>query len=194
LPRTSTSRNDKGFLRLLTAVDPHAPPGLQFRGQLLTPGASFDPASLPRPAVLLECAGSVRVEEGSGRYCFRHMWLLWRWNAERGEWIEVVRETSDSAEWTLNFVPIAVRLLRAEGDDLRRADLGRAETERIAELIGEALGQLSRELACFVLAGLDAFIGSEIVRRSKPLTIARPYGRLGRHEDAPPGKLRPGGW
>ena len=43
LPRTSTNRRDRGFLRLLSDVDAQAPLGLQFRGQRLTPGAQFDP-------------------------------------------------------------------------------------------------------------------------------------------------------
>jgi hypothetical protein len=175
LPRTSVSRTDHGFLRLLTDVDVLAPPGLQFKGRLLTPGAKFDPASLPRPAVVLECAGSVRISEGQSRYCFRHLWLLWRYDFERLEWVEVVREISDSAEWTLHFAPIAQRLLNSDQHELLQRQTARAEIERLADFLTAALDELNRELCCFVVAGLDIYVAQQVVNRSGPYGLQRNF-------------------
>jgi hypothetical protein len=173
--RTSLSRADRGFLRLLTDVDVLAPPGLQFKGRVLMPGAEFDPASLPRPAVMIECAGSVRISEGRSRYCFRHLWLLWRYDFDLHEWVEVVRETSDSAEWTVHFAPIAQRLLSSDQNELRQRQTARVEIERLADFLTAALDELNRELCCFVVAGLDVFVAQQIVKRSGAHRLHRKF-------------------
>jgi hypothetical protein len=175
LPRTSTSRTDRRFLRLLTDVDVLAPPGLQFKGEILAPGAAFDPATLPRPAIAIECAGSVRIGEGRSRYCFRHLWVLWRYDFDAGEWDEVVRETSDSAEWTVHFAPIAQKLLRGDHDELRQRQTARVEIERLADFLTAALDELNRELCCFVVAGLDVYVAQQIVKRSPPHRLYRKF-------------------
>jgi hypothetical protein len=56
-PRSSTSRNSGGHLRLISSVDLSAPAGLQLRGRFARPGSRIELAALPRPAVVLEHGG-----------------------------------------------------------------------------------------------------------------------------------------
>lgn len=174
LPSTSENRRDRGFLRLLTFVDPAAPAGLQFDGQLLSPGSEFDPAALPRPAVLLECAGSTRISPERSRYAFAHLWVLWRFDFEILEWKEIVRATSRDSSYTLDFAPIAYRHLYVapEPPEERAA----AVSERLREILSAELAQVARDARCHVLAALDLYLSSEIVRASKPLHLVKPMG------------------
>lgn len=175
LPRTSENRQDRGFLRLLTFVDREAPPGLQFDGQLLTPGAQFDPIALPRPAVLLEYAGRVRIAPARSRYSFAALWLLWRYDFDRSEWMEVVRTASDDS-WSYDFAVIAHRYLYSA---LPAAEARAAPVAaRIRELVDAELRRVHSDARCHVLAALDAYLSNEIVKTSrKPLYLAKPMGR-----------------
>lgn len=175
LPHTSERRQDRGFLRLLTFADPHAPPGLQFDGQLLTPGAAFDPAALPRPGVLLECAGSVRIAPERSRYSFAALWILWHYDFELAEWKEIVRATSRDSSWTLDFAPIAYRYLHAMPAPVE--ERAAPVAARIRELVAAELVRVHRDARCHVLAALDRYLASEIVRASsRPLTLVRSAG------------------
>lgn len=166
LPRTSESRRDPGFLKLITDVDVYAPPGLQFRcTQLLSPGAEFNPATLPRPAVLLEYGGRVRIAQPRSRYSFSSLWLLWRFDFETSEWIEVVRATSDDTAFSLDFAPIAKRLLDQEREHV--SDRARPFSDRVVAAVGAELALMTREIRCQVLAALDQFVASEIDRHAR---------------------------
>lgn len=199
LPRSGSSRGAPGFHKLLTAVDLYAPNGLQFAGQLLSPGASFDVAALPRPAVLLENAGSIRTAAVRSRYSFSNLWVLWRFDFEACVWVEAARATSTDNSWTVHFAPIAHRLLNpypAAGAEERAAA---PIAERIATVIRVELDQLSREVRCYVLANLDRYIAQQIVAASADLTV-RPIGggegtkvfpRIGAHSERESGILIP---
>lgn len=172
LPQSSKNRHNRGFLRLLSDVDVHAPLGLQFRGQLLTPGVPFDPADLPCPAVVLECAGRVRVAAlVNSRYSFESEWVLWRFNFEACVWVEVVRGVSPDAGWSMDFAPAAHRLLYANRTDAG-AQRARSESERLTAQLDHELAAMTREMRCHVLAALDAYVANEIVRSSlRPLEL-----------------------
>ena len=175
LPLTSVSRRDRGFLRLLTDVDVYASPGLQFRGRLLTPGAGFDVCELPRPAVLIEYAGRVRVGKvTNSRYSWAAQWLLWRFDFDAGEWVEVIRSVSADASWSVDFAPVALGLLDAERMIDTRSELARPECERVTDQLSVELNAMTREMRCHVLAALDQYIANEIVRSSlRPLDLRK---------------------
>jgi len=175
LPLTSVSRRDRGFLRLLTDVDVYAPPGLQFRGRLLTPGAALDVCQLPRPAVLIEYAGRVRVGKvTNSRHSFAAQWLLWRFDFDAGAWVEVIRSVSADAAWSVDFAPVALGLLDAERMIDTSADLARPECERVTDRLSVELDSTTREMRCHVLAALDQYIATEIVRNSiRPLDLRK---------------------
>lgn len=198
LPRSSPWHRAPGHHKLLTEVDVHAPPGLQFRGQLLTPGARFEVDDLPRPAVLLECAGSMRTAAQRSRYAFETVWVLWRFDFAELIWVEVARMLSNDASWTVDLAPIAWRLLH-QGRQTQSEDRAAPIGERLAAVIQLELEALTRELRCYVLAGLDRYIANEIVRATEPLSVSRidrgpgapVFPRLGIHVPGNAGELRP---
>lgn len=198
LPRSSPSRRTPGFHRLLTSVDLYAPAGLQFSGQLLSPGAEFKVSDLPAPAVLLESAGSVRVAPQRSRYSFEHLWVLWRFDFPTEQWIEVVRMTATDASWTTHVAPIAYRLLHPvpiEPAEERAAPAA----EQLATFIRVEISKLSRDVRCYVLAELDRCIAQEIVAATRELSVRpmaigegqRAYPRIGAHPSDEAGVLRP---
>lgn len=162
LPSSSVSRSAAGHLRLLSAVDLYAPPGLQFRGKLLRPGAMFDPVDLPHPAVILECAGSSRTASAKSRYSFETLWILWAFDFAAGEWRESMRAHSRDSAFTLDFAPAAHRLLYTAPVPIAQ-DRVRPIVHRLALLIDEDLASVSTEERCAVLAGIETHIANEIV-------------------------------
>jgi hypothetical protein len=186
LPRTSP-RGQHGFLRLLTRIDLDAPLGLQFRGQLLSPGALFDPADLPRPAILLEYAGRDRVSPYRSRYAFDDLWIIWRYEFEFNEWIEVVRTHSQrDTSWTHDLAFLAHRRLFPSGES-PVAERAQPVIDEIEELIGRALDTINLDARSYVLRAVDDFLAREIVRLSAELTVrkigagsGRRYPRIGK--------------
>lgn len=172
LPHTSEKRHDRGFLRLLTFVHPAAPAGLQFDGQLLTPGAEFEPAELPRPAVALEYAGATRIARPHSRYSFAALWVLWRFDFDRVLWLEIVRTTAHDSSWSIDFAPIAYRHLHAV-PEAPAEERSIAIVGRLCAAIGDELARVARDVRAYVLGGLDRYIAGEIVRVSEPIGITR---------------------
>ena len=170
LPDSAGSRSQRGHLRLLASVDLHAPTGLQFRGRLLRAGGRFDPDDLPRPAVLLEHAGSVRIAAAPSRYSWENLWVLWRFDFRTGSWVEVVRAVGRDSAWTTDFAPIAHRLLYPPLQPGMAAELrARPVVEQLAGLIDEHLDGVTREVRCYVLAELERHVAGHIVRASEYL-------------------------
>jgi hypothetical protein len=191
LPRTSESRRQRGFLRLLTDVDLHHRFGHPvFDGQLLTPGAVFSPADLPCPAVLLEYAGRIRTaaKPPTSRYSFSDLWLLWRFDFESAIWIEVVRAPAQDNSWRLDFGQIARRLLFAERTETG-AERARPTAERVTSALGVELDAMTSEMRCHVLAALDQYVAGEIVRSARPLGLRVSPFRFLRHGFAPRNEL-----
>jgi hypothetical protein len=191
LPRTSIGRQ-RGFLHLLTRVDPHAPDGLQFSfSQLLTPGAIFDPASLPRPAVILEWAGSVRSSSDRRRGACRDLYILWQFNFDSLEWEEVIRVLGRAdCLWTREVALLAHRLL-SPTEPPPAAEQAQHVISEISGAIAARLDHVSRDVRCYVLAALDEYLAAEIVDVMRDLTVFRAgsgpgayYPRLGAHRDA----------
>ncbi len=197
LPKTSDSRRTAGYHQLLTSVDPYAPRGFQFKGQYLTPGASFDVLDLPRPAVMIESVGSVRIAPERLPRSFRHLYVLWRFDFDRREWIEVLRTYAEGSAWTLDLAPVAYRLLHPQPE--AAAETAAAPlVDGIAGLLTDQLATMSRELRCYVLAGLDQWLANEIVKTMAALTVLRVgegaearYPRLGSHFGEEPAVRRP---
>jgi hypothetical protein len=187
LPRTAP-RGTRGFLRLLTAVDPSAVDGFQFQGQLLTPGARFDPADLPRHAVLLEYGGRVRISQCRSPKSFRDLWLLWSFDRPSGEWIQAAQMHGGDDAPIAEFAGIAHRLLHPTGEP---SPVKRAQpvVEEIAGVIAAKLKAVGRDVRCYVVAGLDHYLAEEIVELMDELSVYKRkrsprnprYPRLGCH-------------
>jgi hypothetical protein len=154
----------------LSGVDLQAPAGLQFSGKFLRPGSTFDPERLPRPAVLIESVGSVRTAAARSRYSFEHMWILWRFDFARGDWIEVAQGVARDASWTVDIAPIAYRLLFSSAGSIASRSVemsARPIVVELASFIDEKLNLTTRELRCFVLAEIERHLGNHIAEAQK---------------------------
>lgn len=145
IPRTCPRRNILTYARLLLRVFPGRRLANAFEGKLLKPGAVIDEADLwptadyPVVPLLLEYAGSAQSKGGHNRS--HDTYLLWRYTlGDHGaEWVEIVRTTSERAEWVEHLKPIALAELARERAPERPA----ADTRGI---IGRVLDALDREL------------------------------------------------
>ncbi|MCU1325725.1 MAG: hypothetical protein JWN34_1095 [Bryobacterales bacterium] len=174
LPNSSERRNAGGWHQLLTSVDVHAPRGLQFRGQVLSPGAPFDPADLPRPAVVVENGGSVRTGKVlNSRYSYSNLWVLWTFDFEKEEWREVLRAIDNTSGWTLSFAPAAKRLMQPGASEETIELDARPIAEQLAAAITTRLQIVPREVRCYVLAGLAEHVSREIVKVTDSLSIMK---------------------
>lgn len=115
IPNSRASRNGLTYARLLLRVLPRGTMATAFEGQLFKPGALIDEAALwptdeyPRIPILLEYAGS--DHSGRGHHRSKDIYLLWRYDGARGQWIELVRCHSERAEWIEHLRPVALEVL-----------------------------------------------------------------------------------
>lgn len=168
-PRSSTSRNDPGHLRIITHVDRSAPLGLQLRGRLARTGSKVELEALPRPAVVLEDAGRMCTVAATQplavrRRSFATLWILWRFDFDALRWIEVVRMTAQDASYSLFFTPVVERLLGPQSD-LVHAEQARATASKVISSIEAELAEVSNDAGCFALAQIEAYLANQIVRR-----------------------------
>lgn len=176
LPRSSVSRNAIGHLRLLTDVDLYGSPYLQFFGKMLRPGGIFEIEDLPRPAVLLECAGSVRTAPARSRYSFHTLYVLWSFDFDASEWHEELRGTTRDMNLIIDFAPVAHRLLYAIPRPLAQ-DRVMTIVRRLAILIDEDLAEISTEERCAALAGIEMHIANEIVHATERMPAESEWAR-----------------
>lgn len=141
IPKTSLSRNALTYAKLLCRVCPRRTFDA-FEGALLRPGALIDEAALwptpeyPAIPILLEYAGN--DQSGRGHRRSNDIYLLWRYDAAAGAWRELIRCTSQGADWIEQMKPIALREIArsAEPIDARHA----------ADVSGRVLGVLDQAL------------------------------------------------
>jgi len=100
LPRTSTRVEfPYVYIKIVENIVP-LPFGLcRFDGKIYKPGAVIAIETLPRPAVLIECAGPVGIYRRGRRRDYQY--LLWLLDADRHEWRELARAQARDASWTL---------------------------------------------------------------------------------------------
>ena len=116
LPRTGgRSTGGTSFAKLLTYVDPEASTGFGFEGKILRPGTTVTetelwPDGYPPTPVLLEYAPPL-PGHGRGHNRGDQLYILWKFDREKNEWVELGRARSVSWEWAIDLRPLAVRAL-----------------------------------------------------------------------------------
>jgi hypothetical protein len=132
-----------GYAKLLLRVYPRRANGLdRFDGQLLKPGAVIEHSALwptteyPPVPLLLEYAGSDHSGRGHNRA--KSIYILWRYELVRTEWVEVARAVSDNDDWHTHLVPIAFA-------EINRGTPPR-DAKYAAAVCGRILGALDSEL------------------------------------------------
>lgn len=98
----------------------------------------------PETPLLLEYAGNDR--SGRGHRRSRDIHILWRLNAERGEFEELARCLSQGSEWFDHMAPIARREIeRGAPKPVNFADEAGAATRRVLALLDDELSALEDE-------------------------------------------------
>jgi hypothetical protein len=165
------------FCKLLTTVDPYARFGLGFEGRLLWPGARLAAEQLGRRPVVLEYAGPHGTRKPR-----QFMWILWRYDWKRREWVELARTTAHDWTWAIALRPVAVRelaaplLLNVIPDVRGRALAGELLTETDTRLAREPLELQTAALNAMYdgIAGRLAHIERERSRAAECATARGP--------------------
>lgn len=148
IPRSVVRRDAMSFAKLLSKVSPNASTGFEFEGTFLRPGARIDHAALwptpqhPRVPVLLECAGSDGTGWGHRRSPL--IYILWRYDQDQGEWIELARAVGQAWDWCEVLGPVAARALAEQLPVRPPPDVG-ALAQRMARLLDDELGAVAPE-------------------------------------------------
>jgi len=117
IPRSRLTRRDTTYAKLLLRVYPRRTMANAFEGVLLKPGSLIDETALwpepeyPSTPLLLEYAGNDHTGRGHRRS--NDIYLLWKYDRERG-WVELVRCTSQGADWIEHMKAIALLELRRD--------------------------------------------------------------------------------
>ena len=150
LPRSST-RFDRPYahLKLLTRVRP-GPWGASFEGKILAPGALLADRDLGPHPVVLECVGP----QGPGRPGRQRemLWILWRYDRVREEWVELARAQAVASEWTLALKGPALRALNPQPPLIDVLGQARHLADEIMERIDETLLPEGEDLQTMALA------------------------------------------
>jgi len=155
LPRTPPRRQPETFLKLLRYVDAFGEYGFGFDGTVFRCGAEIDTADLPRPAVVLECAGNAAPGRGQPI-----LWILWRL-LDNFTWRQVARAESFDWTWSIALRPVAVRELRGGAAEVPPADLPEI-TRRIVGELDRELRALPRAVRCHLLGRIERELNARI--------------------------------
>lgn len=151
IPRTTTSRKERTYARLVRAVTRNAS-GLAFEGRLLRCGESIEESELwpdddyPAVPLLVEFAGRAVVGRGHNRSSW--LYILWRYEVNAHMWREIARTSSVGADWVEHLRPIALVEIgrkRAEPVDVATRVSGRVLVMLDGEL--DSLAEDERLLA-----------------------------------------------
>jgi hypothetical protein len=88
------------------------------------------------------------------------LWLLWRFDFPKREWIEAARASARDWTWSVTLRPMARRLLNPEPVEIDCA----AIAKRINEDIVRELDQLSNESQGVLLSALESHLDARISR------------------------------
>jgi hypothetical protein len=122
----SSTRKSQRWAILLTRVDAEVKFVSGYEGTPIRPGSLipvndlWPTAEHPRIPVMLEFAGHPHPFSGPRRRSQPDTRLLWRFDVEKLEWLELARVTALPGEWDFDFRPIALRAMaEARGNDLK---------------------------------------------------------------------------
>jgi hypothetical protein len=142
LPLSATRRSQQGYAILLKRFDPRArtPAAFAWKGDRFRPGATIQEAKLwpdgtyPRLPLLLEFAGAENPDRGWNRHRSDETAVLWRYDRERGEFVEVGRVVAPNKLWQILIDPLIREEMGKEYGAASLPDLD-AIRERIARVI-----------------------------------------------------------
>jgi hypothetical protein len=151
IPRTAKSRGERTYAQLILRV-PRRPRIRIFEGRVFFRcGVNVERDALrpneayPATPLLLEYAGNDRTGRGHNRSNDIH--VLWRFNAQRGEFDEIARAVSQGPEWFYHLAPIALREIEknAAPTPIDFVQVAAAVTSRVLAILDTELDSLEDE-------------------------------------------------
>lgn len=139
LPRSSTRLQiPEVYCKLVTEITSPGPFGAcLFEGKIHKPGETIETAALPRPAVVIECAGPQGGwQRGKKR---PYLYLLWSFDFTRWEWAEVARAVGVGSEWTAVLREAAWRALHPQPQFMDVISRSRSVADELVEEIDKRL-------------------------------------------------------
>jgi hypothetical protein len=98
-PRTSSRLQlPDVYVKLIEGIIPQPFGMCMFDGRIFRPGAVVDLEALPRPAVVIECAGPIGVHQRGKHRDYQY--ILWSFDFSVCEWREIARSQAKDASWT----------------------------------------------------------------------------------------------
>lgn len=160
IPHTCTDRKQLTYAQLILRMSTRGAPTV-FEGRHLKTGSQIDEAELrptpeyPEVPLLLEFAGHDR--SGAGHRRSNDIHVLWSWQSEPGEWIELARVTSQGPEWVYHLRHFM--LAHFNGAVPNEAEIAGRATRRILEVLDRELESLASDGRARAMSFLhDAFI------------------------------------
>lgn len=165
LPNTSPhNRRYYTHVRLLTSVDPKAWNAAGFDGILFDPGARVSVEVLGLNPVLLEFAGPQDSWRRRGGQKRQHCWILWRYDQDSRDWLEIARAIAPDWHWALILRDAAIRALAPQNATLPDPCLrGREVTEQLVQRIDAALVTELPAVRALVLTSIYDLVAGRIV-------------------------------
>jgi hypothetical protein len=138
LPCTSPrDRNAIVYITVVRTIQASSWGATQFQGDLRKPGQVIEFDSLPRPAVLVECAGPIGPwKRGKHRDL---LYILWRLDYHSYEWVEIARAQARDWSWSVVFDRPARMALQPRPELVDVLERSRTVAEQILELIRQHL-------------------------------------------------------
>jgi hypothetical protein len=140
LPRSSGRANRTyASVKLVTRILPSAHYNLGWEGRKYPPGALVERSELIENAIALECAGPQGTFKRGLAFRRDWLWILWRYNWQRGEWVEVARALAINWEWALVLRQPAIQLLYPKPEFFDLLQRGKDVASEVMGLIEQHL-------------------------------------------------------
>lgn len=138
LPRTSTRlQKPQVYVKIVNGMKQENWGAVTYEGSLHAPGDVVPWASLPQPAVLIECAGPIGVwQRGKHREV---LYILWRWDWIQMDWVEVARAQSLNWSWTVVLKEAVYQALHPRPDLVDIIQRSRDLAEEMLRIMHERL-------------------------------------------------------
>jgi len=183
IPRSSTRRSQLQWAKLLAKVEPLEKfmRPYDFIGINFRPGSRVFEAQLrptpdyPPVPVVLECAGIEIPGWGKQRPSV-HRYMLWRWDRQRWEWVEIGRALSNCWDWAEVMGPLAMRAIDEQWPQTAPPDLYVSAGRLVAQIDKELL-RFPREDRWKLLAMLYDEVASRTASWEPDEAVKKPLQR-----------------
>jgi hypothetical protein len=162
LPRSSTRLAfPYAYVKLVTSLREQSWGAIAYEGRIYRPGAMMDTDSLPSPAVVIELAGPIGIwQRGKHREL---LYILWRLDMPRWEWVEVARAQSLNWGWSVDLREAVFRTLHPRPELVDIIQRSRDVADELMELFDVRLQRELREVRASVLHSVYERVAGKLV-------------------------------